>query len=135
MFTFAATAEVVALLGAVSVFVNADESTFNVTGDLVDAGFRATRRAGLRPVGVIPVDPFGQPAPYDEIGVVAGDNHAFVIADAAQSFGATANSRQVGMLARVSATSFFPAKPLGCYGDGGAVFRTTTNSPTRPHRS
>ncbi len=119
-FTFASTAESVALLGATPVFVDVDESSFNV-----DAGHLARAVAdppdGLRPVGVIPVDLFGQPADYAAIGEVADRAGLWVLADAAQSFGASQAGRGVGTLAAVTTTSFFPAKPLGCYGDGGAI--------------
>jgi len=80
------------------------------------------KTAPLQPKGVIPVDLFGQPADYDRINEIAGKHGLFVLEDAAQSFGATYKGRRAGSLAEVAATSFFPAKPLGCYGDGGAVF-------------
>ena len=121
-FTFAATAEVVPLLGAVPVFVDVHADTFNLDPASLEAGIHAARRAGLRPVGVIAVDLFGQPADYDAIREVAEAHGLWVIADAAQSFGADWRGRKVGTLAKLTTTSFFPAKPLGCYGDGGAVF-------------
>ena len=121
-FTFAATAEVVPLLGAVPVFVDVHADTFNLDPASLEAGIHAARRAGLRPVGVIAVDLFGQPADYDAIQEVAQAHGLWVIADAAQSFGADWRGRKVGTLAELTTTSFFPAKPLGCYGDGGAVF-------------
>jgi dTDP-4-amino-4,6-dideoxygalactose transaminase len=121
-FTFAATAEVVPFLGAVPVFVDVHTDTFNLDPASLEAGVHAARRAGLRPVGVIAVDLFGQPADYDSIHEVAETHGLWVIADAAQSFGAAWRGRKVGTLARLTTTSFFPAKPLGCYGDGGAVF-------------
>ena len=121
-FTFAATAEVVPLLGAVPVFVDVHADTFNLDPASLEAGIHAARRAGLRPVGVIAVDLFGQPADYDAIREVAQAHGLWVIADAAQSFGADWRGRKVGTLAELTTTSFFPAKPLGCYGDGGAVF-------------
>jgi dTDP-4-amino-4,6-dideoxygalactose transaminase len=121
-FTFAATAEVVPLLGAVPVFVDVDPESFNLEPKALGAGITAARRAGLRPVGIIAVDLFGQPADYDAIHEVAQAHDLWVIADAAQSFGASWHGRNVGTLARLTTTSFFPAKPLGCYGDGGAVF-------------
>jgi dTDP-4-amino-4,6-dideoxygalactose transaminase len=121
-FTFAATAEVAPLLGAVPVFVDVDAETFNLDPACLQAGIDAARRAGLRPAGVIAVDLFGQPADYDAIKEVAEAHGLWVIADAAQSFGADWRGRKVGTLARLTTTSFFPAKPLGCYGDGGAVF-------------
>jgi dTDP-4-amino-4,6-dideoxygalactose transaminase len=121
-FTFAATAEVVPLLGAVPVFVDVHGDTFNLDPAALEAGIVAARRAGLRPVGIIAVDLFGQPADYDAIQEVAQTHRLWVIADAAQSFGAEWRGRKVGTLAKLTTTSFFPAKPLGCYGDGGAIF-------------
>ena len=121
-FTFAATAEVVPLLGAVPVFVDVNADTFNLDPASLEAGIHAARRAGLRAVGVVAVDLFGQPADYDAIWEVAEAHGLWVIADAAQSFGADWRGRKVGTLAELTTTSFFPAKPLGCYGDGGAVF-------------
>jgi dTDP-4-amino-4,6-dideoxygalactose transaminase len=121
-FTFAATAEVVPLLGAVPVFVDVDPASFNLEPEGLGAGITAARRAGLDPVGIIAVDLFGQPADYDAIHEVAQAHDLWVIADAAQSFGASWLDRRVGTLAKLTTTSFFPAKPLGCYGDGGAVF-------------
>ena len=121
-FTFAATAEAVPLLGAVPVFVDVHADTFNLDPASLEAGIHAARRADLRPVGVIAVDLFGQPADYDAIQEVAEAHGLWVIADAAQSFGADWRGRKVGTFAQLTTTSFFPAKPLGCYGDGGAVF-------------
>ncbi len=121
-FTFAATAEVVPLLGAVPVFLDILPDSFNVDPQGVTAGVEAARQAGLRPVGIIAVDLFGQPADYDALHQAAAAHGMWLIADAAQSFGASLAGRKVGQLARITTTSFFPAKPLGCYGDGGAVF-------------
>ena len=121
-FTFAATAEMVPLLGAVPVFLDVDPDSFNLDPAALGAGITVARRAGLRPVGIIAVDLFGQPANYDAIHEVAQAHDLWVIADAAQSFGASWHDRKVGTLAKLTTTSFFPAKPLGCYGDGGAVF-------------
>jgi dTDP-4-amino-4,6-dideoxygalactose transaminase len=121
-FTFAATAEVVPWLGAAPVFVDVRADSFNLDPGTIELGIRAARRAGLRPVGIIAVDLFGQPADYDAIHEVAEPHGLWVLADAAQSFGARLRGRQVGILARITTTSFFPSKPLGCYGDGGAVF-------------
>lgn len=120
-FTFAATAEVVVRQGAVPVFLDVCPDTFTLTPDALDAGVAAARAHGLRPVGVIPVDLFGQPAPYATLGPAAAALGLWVLADAAQSLGATLDGRPVGVLADVTATSFFPSKPLGCYGDGGAL--------------
>ncbi len=121
-FTFAATAEVVAWFGATPIFVDVLEDTFNMDPKSLEAGLETARRLKLRPTAVIPVDLFGQPADYDAIEPIARANRLTVIADAAQSFGATYKGRKVGSIGRIATTSFFPAKPLGCYGDGGAVF-------------
>ncbi len=121
-FTFAATAEIVVWYGATPVFVDVDPDSFNMDPASLAAGIAAARRLGLAPVGVIPVDLFGLPAAYDEILAIAGANGLWVVCDAAQSFGAAYKGRQVGTIGDLTTTSFFPAKPLGCYGDGGAVF-------------
>ncbi len=121
-FTFAATAEVVAWLGAVPVFVDVREDTFNLDIDSLEAGLVTARAQGLDPVGVIPVDLFGQPADYAPIEALCAREGLWLLADAAQSFGATYQGRKVGTIGDAASTSFFPAKPLGCYGDGGAIF-------------
>jgi UDP-2-acetamido-2-deoxy-ribo-hexuluronate aminotransferase len=125
-FTFIATAEVVQLLGATPVFVDIDPRTYNLNPEalkkvLVNFGNNSVTR-GLKPRGIIAVDLFGQPADYQRINALAQEWGLFVLEDAAQSFGATYHGRRAGSLAEISATSFFPAKPLGGYGDGGAVF-------------
>jgi dTDP-4-amino-4,6-dideoxygalactose transaminase len=120
-FTFAATAEVVVLVGATPVFADVEETTFNLDPESLRRACRTARALGLDPKLVIPVDLFGQPADYDRIGQVAAAERLFVLDDAAQAFGATCGNRRLGVLAPATATSFFPAKPLGCYGDGGAV--------------
>ena len=120
-FTFTATAEVVALVGATPAFADVEEASFNLDPASLELACAAAREAGLRPKAVIPVDLFGQPADYDPIMPVAEAEGLFVLDDAAQAFGATYKNRRVGALAPATATSFFPAKPLGCYGDGGAV--------------
>ncbi len=121
-FTYTATPETVALLGATPVFVDVDLATFNVTPNGIEAGLSSAHKRGLRPVGLIAVDLFGQPADYPALHVVAQSNKLWVLADAAQSFGAALGERRVGTFGKITATSFFPAKPLGCYGDGGALF-------------
>jgi dTDP-4-amino-4,6-dideoxygalactose transaminase len=121
-FTFAATAEVVAWFGATPVFVDVHEDSFNIDPASLEAGIATARRLGLDPVGVIPVDLFGLPAAYDQILEIASAHRMWVICDAAQSFGATYKDRKIGTIGDLTTTSFFPAKPLGCYGDGGAVF-------------
>jgi UDP-2-acetamido-2-deoxy-ribo-hexuluronate aminotransferase len=120
-FTFCATAEVVALLGATPVFVDVDEATFNMSPDSLARGIATARRLGLTPKAVIPVDLFGQPADHAAIAAIAESEKLFVLDDAAQAFGATYQNRRIGTLGLATATSFFPAKPLGCYGDGGAI--------------
>lgn len=120
-FSFASTAEVVALLGATPFFVDVCEDSFNMDPASLQASLEAVRKCPLNPKAVIAVDLFGQPADYDAIGPVADAQGLRVLADAAQSFGASLGRRFVGTLAHATATSFFPSKPLGCYGDGGAV--------------
>lgn len=120
-FTFTATAEVVALAGAEPVFVDVDKD-LNMSVESLKSAIPAARNAGLTPRGIIPVDLFGLPADYKSIREIADAEGLFLLADAAQSFGATTDDKPVGSLAPVTGTSFFPAKPLGCYGDGGAIF-------------
>ncbi len=126
-FTFAATAEVIALLGATPVFVDIEESTFNIDSASLERAISTAKKLGLKPKAVLPVDLFGLPADHDSIAEVAEDADLFVLDDAAQGFGATYKGRELGTFGLAAATSFFPAKPLGCYGDGGAVF---TNDDT-----
>jgi len=121
-FTFCATAGAVALAGATPVFADVDEMTFNLDPNRVENAIAAARRLGLRPKALIPVDLFGQPADHAALAAVAHAEKLFVLDDAAQAFGASYRNRRVGTLADATATSFFPAKPLGVYGDGGAVF-------------
>jgi dTDP-4-amino-4,6-dideoxygalactose transaminase len=121
-FTFAATAEVVAWFDAVPVFVDVCEDSFNMAPASLEAGIVTARRLGLEPAGAITVDLFGLPAAYDEILAIAAAHRLWVVCDAAQSFGAVYKDRNVGTLGGITTTSFFPAKPLGCYGDGGAIF-------------
>jgi dTDP-4-amino-4,6-dideoxygalactose transaminase len=121
-FTFAATAEVVALVGATPVFADVLPDTFNIDPVSIVAGVAVAERAGLRPRAVIAVDLFGQPADYGDIESVCTNRGILLIADAAQSFGATWCGRRAGSIGDIACTSFFPAKPLGCYGDGGAIF-------------
>lgn len=120
-FTFCATAEVVALLGATPIFVDIDEWTFNIDIASLKRAIPVAKRKGLTPKAVIPVDLFGLPADHDAVAAVAKAEGLFVLDDAAQGFGGIYQGRKVGTLAPATATSFFPAKPLGCFGDGGAV--------------
>jgi len=121
-FTFCATGEVVALTGATPVFVDVDAATFNIDPASLKRGITTARRLGLKPRAVISVDLFGQSADHDSIGAIAAEEGLFVLDDAAQAFGASYKGRRLGTEALATATSFFPAKPLGCFGDGGAIF-------------
>jgi dTDP-4-amino-4,6-dideoxygalactose transaminase len=121
-FTFCATAEAVALTGATPVFVDIDDTTFNIDIASLRRGVTTARKLGLALKAIIPVDLFGQPADHDAIAEVAEAEGLFVLDDACQSFGARYRGRNLGTIGLASATSFFPAKPLGCYGDGGAIF-------------
>jgi dTDP-4-amino-4,6-dideoxygalactose transaminase len=122
-FTFTATAEVVQLIGATPVFVDVDGRNFNIDLAHLEATVEATAKAGrLRPRVVVPVDLFGLPADYARLNALADRHDLFILADAAQSFSGAIGNRRVGTLAPATATSFFPAKPFGGYGDGGAVF-------------
>jgi UDP-2-acetamido-2-deoxy-ribo-hexuluronate aminotransferase len=135
-FTFIATAEVISLLGATPIFVDIDQRTYNIdpqhlqaaigaVGDADSTGYPlpgAERIRKLKPKGIIAVDLFGLPADYDRINAIGRDYGVFVIEDAAQSFGAEFREKKACSLAPLTCTSFFPAKPLGCYGDGGMCF-------------
>ena len=121
-FTFCATGEAVALTGATPVFVDVDEATFNMDAASLKRGIATAKRLGLKPKAVIPVDLFGQSADHDAIGAIAEAEGLFVLDDAAQAFGASYKGRRLGTSGLATATSFFPAKPLGCFGDGGAIF-------------
>lgn len=122
-FTFIATAEVIHLLRAVPVFVDIEPDTFNIDPVKLEKTIEKTLAEGkLTPRGVIPVDLFGQTAEYEAINQIARKYNLFVIQDAAQSFGAVYKGKKSCSNAEVGATSFFPAKPLGCYGDGGMIF-------------
>ena len=121
-FTYAASPEAVALVGATPVFCEVNEATFNIDAAGIERAVAAAKHAGLDPKALMTVDLFGLPADYEAINPVADQFGLYIIDDAAQAFGAGANGRKIGALAPVTTTSFFPAKPLGCYGDGGAVF-------------
>jgi dTDP-4-amino-4,6-dideoxygalactose transaminase len=121
-FTFCATAEVAALVGATPVFVDVNADTFNIDAKGLAAALATAKRLGLKPKAVIPVDLFGLPADHDAVATVAKSANLFVLDDAAQGFGASYKGKRLGAFGHTTATSFFPAKPLGCYGDGGAVF-------------
>lgn len=121
-FTFVAAAAVVARVGATPVFVDVLADTFNMDPTSLSAALDWSRKNALRPKAVIPVDLFGQPADYEAIEAIAAAEGLLVLCDAAQSFGASAGDRIVGTFGAATATSFYPSKPLGCYGDGGAIF-------------
>src|ERR1051326_7396777 len=120
-FTFCATAEVVALLGATPVFADVDEATFNIDPASLERAIAKAKRLGLKPKAVIPVDMFGLPADHAAIADTAAAESIFILDDAAQAFGGTYHGRPLGTFGLAPAPSFFPAKPLGCYGDGGAI--------------
>src|SRR5689334_12721139 len=120
-FTFCAPAEVAVLVGATPVFVDVDAATFNIDAKGIAAAAATAREAGLNPKAIIPVDLFGLPADHAAIAAAANAENLLVLDDAAQGFGAAYNNRRLGTFGQATATSFFPAKPLGCYGDGGAV--------------
>jgi len=133
-FTFIATAEVISLLGAIPVFVDIDPKTFNIDPDRLESAIKAVenndasihpipdKNSLMKPRGIIGVDLFGLPADYNRIDTIAEKHDLFVIEDAAQSFGAEANGKMACSYGNIGCTSFFPAKPLGCYGDGGMCF-------------
>jgi UDP-2-acetamido-2-deoxy-ribo-hexuluronate aminotransferase len=120
-FTFCATAEVAALVGATPVFVDVDADTFNIDAKGIAGAIASAKKSGLTPKAIIPVDLFGLAADHAAVAAAAAAEGLFILDDAAQAFGATFNNRRLGTFGHVTATSFFPAKPLGCYGDGGAV--------------
>ncbi len=135
-FTFVATAEVIALLGAIPIFVDIDPKTYNMDPAKLEEAILALKNndpqahplprsvdaSGLTPKAIIPVDLFGLPADYEAINAIGKRHDLFVLEDTAQGFGGRYKGKMAGSLAEAAATSFFPAKPLGAYGDGGAVF-------------
>jgi dTDP-4-amino-4,6-dideoxygalactose transaminase len=129
-FTYVASAEAPAQLGATPFFVDVCENNFNIDPQSFKQAVIDSRKLGLRPAVVIPVDLFGQPADVDAITEIAHADGIKVLVDGAQSFGATSKGRHVGTMGDATTTSFFPAKPLGCYGDGGAIF---TNNDEAAH--
>ena len=121
-FTFASSAEVMPLLGAIPIFIDVEADTFNLDPEKLDETLETANEMGINVKGIMSVGLFGQPANMNAIKEFAAKNNLWVIDDAAQSFGGKYNKQMVGNLCEVTATSFFPAKPLGCYGDGGAIF-------------
>ena len=121
-FTFTATAEAAVLAGATPIFVDVLPDTFNVDPLSLAKAITVAEKTGLRPACLIAVDLFGQPADYDALEAVAKPHGIWILDDAAQSYGALYKGRPLGTCAAITATSFYPSKPLGCYGDGGAIF-------------
>ena len=121
-FTYHATAEMVALLGATPIIADVNPETFNLDPSSCERGVATAKHLGLHPRAIIPVDLFGLPADHEAIAAVAKKHDLKILDDAAQGFGATYRGKKLGTFGTATATSFFPAKPLGCYGDGGAVF-------------
>lgn len=120
-FTFAATAEAVAWLGVTPVFVDIDEATYNLDVKALPIAMATAAQAGLKPKAVIAVDLFGQMADYAPIEAFCAEHKLALICDSAQGFGASYKGRRSGQIGDFTTASFFPAKPLGCYGDGGAI--------------
>lgn len=122
-FTFFASAEVVSFEGATPVFVDVDERTFNLDPDQLEKAIAVVKQQGkLRPHAVVAVDLFGQPADYERIEAICKEHGLLLLEDGAQGFGGSIGERRACSFGDAATTSFFPAKPLGCYGDGGAVF-------------
>lgn len=121
-FTFVATAEVVSLTGATPIFVDIEPESFNIDPSKLEKGVEDARRKGLEPKALIPVDLFGLPADYRRLEPEASRLGLWILEDACQGFGGSQGGRMAGAFGLVGATSFFPAKPLGCWGDGGAIF-------------
>lgn len=127
-FTFVASAEAPVLLGATPIFVDSDPNTYNMdTEDLKRAIAEVKAEGKLTPKVIIPVDIFGSPCNYDEIMKIAKENNMKVLSDSCQSFGSNYHGKNAGSIADMTATSFYPTKPLGGYGDGGAVFTNDNN--------
>jgi len=121
-FTYTATAEVIALLQATPVFVDVDELTYNISSIDLNLKINSYKKSELNNSAIIAVDLFGQPADYPILQKIADENGLHLISDAAQSFGGAIDDTKVGKLAPITTTSFYPTKPLSCYGDGGAIF-------------
>tara|TARA_E500000178_G_scaffold50485_2_gene45957 strand:- start:20811 stop:21935 length:1125 start_codon:yes stop_codon:yes gene_type:complete len=121
-FTYTATAEVIALLQATPVFVDVDELTYNISSIDLNLKINSYKKSDLNNSAIIAVDLFGQPADYPILQKIADEHGLYLISDAAQSFGGAINDTKVGKLAPITTTSFYPTKPLSCYGDGGAIF-------------
>ena len=121
-FTFPATAEAIVILGAIPYFIDVEADTFNISMSSLKKGIENVKKENQYKIkAIISVDLYGLPANYSQLNIIAKENNMIVIADAAQSFGAEHNNKKVGTLSDITCVSFFPAKPLGCYGDGGAI--------------
>ena len=129
-FTYIATLEAIAAVGAVPILVDVYDATFNLNPELIE---NAIKNADVNVKAIMPVDLFGLPARYRIINEIAEKHNLFVIGDAAQSFGASKGNKKVGTFSDITTTSFFPAKPLGCYGDGGAVFTDSEKLKNKLH--
>lgn len=121
-FTYASTAEIVPFVGATVFFVDSDPRTFNIDVRSLERAIAEAKKLGLTPAGVIPVDLFGLPSDINGIAYIAKANDLKIVCDSAQGFGGTFDGHMTGTFGDITTTSFFPAKPLGCYGDGGAIF-------------
>lgn len=121
-FTFCATAEAVCLAGAIPYFADVEADSFNLCPESLECAIHAARSEGHSLKAVIAVDLFGRPCDYDRIEPIVRSENLYLICDAAQALGARYRGRNVGTFGDITTTSFFPAKPLGCYGDGGAIF-------------
>ena len=130
-FTYVATAEVIALLGATPVFCDIYDKTFNINPDELQKSYDLALSKNLKPKIIIPVDLFGLPARFRKIDKFAKEKDLIVLEDAAQGFGGKIGAKIAGSFGDISATSFFPAKPLGCYGDGGAIFTNNDEYATK----
>jgi dTDP-4-amino-4,6-dideoxygalactose transaminase len=127
-FSFSASAEAVVIAGATPVFCDVLPESCNIDPRSLTAAVQMAKAAGLRPRAVMPVDLFGFPADYPAIELAAAEHDLIIVPDAAQSFGASLGDRRVGTFGAITTTSFFPSKPLGCYGDGGAIFTADAES-------
>ena len=130
-FTYHATAETVAFVGAQPIFIDVCPKTFNLDAESLCKGIELAKKNNLKPRGIIPVDLFGQTADYDVLLNIAQENNLWVLCDAAQSFGASYKNKKVGSFGLATTTSFFPSKPFGCYGDGGCIFTNNEELATK----
>lgn len=126
-FTFVASAEVIVWTGATPIYIDVNKDTFNICAESLRKGIETAKSLNLKPSGIIAVDLFGLPADYHTLEKIAQEHNMWLMCDAAQSFGASYCGRPVGSVGDMTTTSFYPAKPLGCYGDGGAIFTHDEN--------